>query len=211
MQSHFGTAQQGESVESLRKLDYAPRQIFGNSQPNYVRFRRDRVQNLGDLSKVRTSSGHTLERVPLRHVETQDILRIDSHGGFPLAQGRFTRFPHLYRFRVLLYHAQVQVRRVSGKVRIRPTSLVTPLERSRHAADASREVVERWLLDGFDVNVGHRRCSRDPSTQNDAGGSPASKITALVLGWVEDSVGRSDSRGVGGPGSSSKCGVASIV
>src|SRR5215468_7994597 len=48
------------------------------------------------------------------------------------------------------------------------------LERSRLAADASREVVERWLLDGFDVSVGHRRCSRDPSTQNDAGGSPAS-------------------------------------
>src|SRR5215469_563157 len=63
MQSHFGTAQQGESVESLRKLDYAPRQIFGNSQPNYVHLRRDRVQNLGDLSKVHTSSGHTLERV----------------------------------------------------------------------------------------------------------------------------------------------------
>ena len=42
---------------------------------------------------------------------------------------------------------------------------ITSLERSRLAADASREVVERWLLDGFDVSVGHRRCSRDPSTQ----------------------------------------------
>ena len=62
MRSHFETAQQGWSVESLRKLD-APRQIFGNSQPNYIRLRRDRVQNLGDLSKVHTSSGHTLERV----------------------------------------------------------------------------------------------------------------------------------------------------
>ena len=39
----------------------------------------------------------------------------------------------------------------------------------------------------------------------------ARKITALVLGWVEDSVIRSDSRGVGGLGSSSKCEVASIA
>ena len=52
-------------------------------------------------------------------------------------------------------------------------SAITALERSRLAADASRELVERWLLDGFDVSVGHRRCSRDPSTQNDAGGTPA--------------------------------------
>jgi hypothetical protein len=39
----------------------------------------------------------------------------------------------------------------------------------------------------------------------------ARKITALVLGWVEDSVIRSDSRGVGAPGSSSRCEVASIA
>ena len=39
----------------------------------------------------------------------------------------------------------------------------------------------------------------------------ARKITALVLGWVEDSRVRSDSRGDGGRGSSSKCEVASIV
>ena len=32
--------------------------------------------------------------------------------------------------------------------------------------------------------------------ENNAGGTPGSKITALVLGWVEDSVIRSDSRGV---------------
>src|SRR5215469_13925430 len=51
-----------------------------------------------------------------------------------------------------------------------------PLGRSRPAADASREVVERWLLDGLDVSVGHRRCSRDPSTQNDAGRTPASQL-----------------------------------
>ena len=48
------------------------------------------------------------------------------------------------------------------------------LERSRPAADASREVAERWLLDGLGVSVGHRRCSRDPSQKNDAGGTPAS-------------------------------------
>src|SRR5207245_10499508 len=45
--------------------------------------------------------------------------------------------------------------------------------RSRCAADASREVVERWLLDGSGINVGHRRCSRDPSSQNNAGRTPA--------------------------------------
>jgi hypothetical protein len=39
----------------------------------------------------------------------------------------------------------------------------------------------------------------------------ARKITVLVLGLVEDSVIRSDSRGVGGPESSSKCEVASIA
>ena len=38
----------------------------------------------------------------------------------------------------------------------------TRLERSRPAADASREVVERLLARRFDVGVGHRRCSRDP-------------------------------------------------
>ena len=47
--------------------------------------------------------------------------------------------------------------------------------RSRPAADAAREVTERWLLDGLDVSVGHRRCPCDPSTQNDAGGTPGSK------------------------------------
>ena len=47
-------------------------------------------------------------------------------------------------------------------------------ERSRPAADASREVAERWLLDGLDVSVGHRRCPCDPSSQKDAGRTPAS-------------------------------------
>src|SRR5215468_6209275 len=32
-------------------------------------------------------------------------------------------------------------------------SAITPLGRSRPVADASREVVERWLLDGLDVSV----------------------------------------------------------
>jgi hypothetical protein len=50
----------------------------------------------------------------------------------------------------------------------------SPLGRSRPAADASREVVERWLLDGLDVNVGHRRFPYDPFAKNDAGRAPAS-------------------------------------
>ena len=49
------------------------------------------------------------------------------------------------------------------------TSTVIPFGRSRPAADAAREVAERWLLDGVDISVGHRRCSRDPSQKNDAG------------------------------------------
>ena len=51
------------------------------------------------------------------------------------------------------------------------------------------------------------------STSNGAhpGQFTGSKITALVLGWVEDSVLRSDSRGFGVAGSSSRYGVASIV
>src|SRR5215472_1713659 len=49
------------------------------------------------------------------------------------------------------------------------------LGRSRPAADAAREVTERWLLDGLDVSVGHRRCSCDPSSQKDAGRTPGSK------------------------------------
>jgi hypothetical protein len=61
--------------------------------------------------------------------------------------------------------------RLVGKLEIHIDD--TALGRSRPAADASREVVEHWLLDGFDVNVGHRRCSCDPSSQNDAGGTPA--------------------------------------
>ena len=43
------------------------------------------------------------------------------------------------------------------------------------------------------------------------GRKSGSKITALVLGSVEDSVVRSDSRGFGVAESSSKCAVASIV
>jgi hypothetical protein len=40
---------------------------------------------------------------------------------------------------------------------------------------------------------------------------PGSKITALVLGWVEDSVVRSDSRAFGVAEASSKYVLASIV
>ena len=51
-----------------------------------------------------------------------------------------------------------------------PTTL---FGRSRPAAGATREVEERWLLDGLEVSVGHRRCSCDPSSKNDAGRTPA--------------------------------------
>lgn len=54
-------------------------------------------------------------------------------------------------------------------------------ERSRPAADALREVEERWLLDGLDVSVGHKRCSYDPSSQNDAARTPARKVFILTL------------------------------
>ncbi len=44
------------------------------------------------------------------------------------------------------------------------------------------------------------------------GGKPTgSKITALVLGWVEDSAFRSDSQGFGVAGSFSRCAFAWIV
>src|SRR6516225_6090169 len=56
------------------------------------------------------------------------------------------------------------------------TSPVTQLGRSRPAADATREVTQGWLLDGVDVSVGHRRCSCDPSSQKDAGRTPASQL-----------------------------------
>src|SRR5215472_10445699 len=52
----------------------------------------------------------------------------------------------------------------------------TSFGRSRPAADASREVTQRWLLDGVDISVGHRRCSRDPSQKKDAGRTPASYL-----------------------------------
>jgi len=64
---------------------------------------------------------------------------------------------------------------LTGKVRLTDSTLpVSALGRSRPAADAAREAVQRWLLDGLGVSVGHRRCSRDPSQKNDAGGTPAS-------------------------------------
>jgi len=54
---------------------------------------------------------------------------------------------------------------VPGKLEWRSLNLpVSSFGRSRPAADAAREVVERWLLDGVNVGVGHRRCSRDHST-----------------------------------------------
>ena len=65
--------------------------------------------------------------------------------------------------------------------RLVPQCLVFLLGRSRPAADASREVTQRWLLDGLDVSVGHRRCSRDPPSQKDAGRTPGSKKQANPL------------------------------
>src|SRR5215831_9741851 len=65
--------------------------------------------------------------------------------------------------------------RIPSAVCCTPTTFRS-LARSRQAADASREVVERWLLDGLDVSVGHRRCSCDPSSQKDAGRTPASQL-----------------------------------
>jgi len=50
----------------------------------------------------------------------------------------------------------------SGSVHVSgPVAATFPsigLERSRSAADASREVVERWFFDGLDISVDHRRC-----------------------------------------------------
>jgi hypothetical protein len=65
---------------------------------------------------------------------------------------------------------------------------------------------------GFEISwVTEKGGPRDPTTEKDAGGTPGSKITPLVLGLVEGSVVRSDSRGFGVAGPSSKCAVASIV
>jgi hypothetical protein len=50
------------------------------------------------------------------------------------------------------------------------------LGRSRPAADAAREVAERWLLYGCDVSVGHRRVPYDPFAKNDVGRTPTSKL-----------------------------------
>ena len=70
---------------------------------------------------------------------------------------------------------QVPIRPGIRKV-LEPKSIsaITSLGRSRPAPDAAREVTERWLLDGVDISVGHWRCSRDPSSKNDARGTPVS-------------------------------------
>jgi hypothetical protein len=41
-------------------------------------------------------------------------------------------------------------------------------------------VVERWLLDGLDVSVGHRRRPCDPCSQKDAGRTPGFVIAHKV-------------------------------
>jgi hypothetical protein len=47
------------------------------------------------------------------------------------------------------------------------------LGRSRPAADASREVEERWLLDGLEISFGSQGGPCDPSQKNNAGRTPA--------------------------------------
>jgi hypothetical protein len=74
----------------------------------------------------------------------------------------------------LLRQAKGLASPLTQKGRLTDVSPDCAFGRSRPAADASREAVQRWLLDGLDVSVGHRRCSRDPSSKNDAGGTPAS-------------------------------------
>ncbi len=61
------------------------------------------------------------------------------------------------------------------------------------------------------LNAGSSRAQTTITVPTDYPTIQARKITALVLGWVEDSVLRSDSRGFGVAEASSKCGVASIV
>ena len=53
-------------------------------------------------------------------------------------------------FRYLVIHPERHCLNAASSVN---TSRLGP---SRPAADASREILERWLLDGFDVSVGHR-------------------------------------------------------
>ena len=76
MRSALAGAQQGESVERLRELDHAPRQIFGNCQSDDVRFGRNRIQDPGDLGKAHTSSGHAFERIRRdgRVAEQQEVV-----------------------------------------------------------------------------------------------------------------------------------------
>jgi len=66
------------------------------------------------------------------------------------------------------------------------------------------------LADFAQVLIGMARpvvCSRSDRRRS----QPASKITALVLGWFENSVVRSDSRGFGVAGSFLPCAFVSIV
>ena len=48
------------------------------------------------------------------------------------------------------------------------------------AADATREAVQRWLREDLGVSVGHRRCSRDPSSKNDAGSNSSFVIMQKI-------------------------------
>src|SRR3989440_12697509 len=64
--------------------------------------------------------------------------------------------------------------RLLWKSVLKPICPRTAFGRSRPAADATREVVERWLLYGCDVSVGHRRLPYDPFAKIDVGRTPTS-------------------------------------
>jgi hypothetical protein len=71
--------------------------------------------------------------------------------------------------------SQVLLISLIGKVLFADSTFpVTALGRSRPAADATREVVERCCSMVCEVSVGHRRFPYDPFAKNDAGRAPAS-------------------------------------
>ena len=131
-------------------------------------FQREACQVL-PLNRLGTRA--KLAMLPLIRIETGRRTHTQSSGqriAAP-ANGSLVLFTNRNRGREANTRAERPVR--FGLVR---TSAVSPLGRSRPAADAAREVTQRWLLDGVDISVGHRRYSRDPSEKKDAGRTPAS-------------------------------------
>ena len=107
---------------------------------------------------------------------TADQQRPEQTGGAAAVRrsGQVKTTTRAKKCRMFVETARQPVVRSLSLLVLEPTLPVIRLARSRCAADASREVVGRWLLDGLDISVGHRRYSRDPSSKNDAGGTPAS-------------------------------------